>query len=246
MTKTLGNYHILPTDNGGAKMSFMDDIKTDTNLQKLVAGMVFFALVFPLYFGYASGQADTDLSMSGPVGDYTVNGTISFHEIGAGSELIEHEGTAIVEANSDAGGVESLNIIGFRITTSHTDSENPCAPTATPQADEISVFGGINNNTTSYTGTESNGEGSYFFVSDFLNVTFEEVSSTDLDEMLDGGDAGFGIYAFELGVTVNRGSAGVPPAGCNNNDDNEQVDWKLELISLEYTLETVEAEESED
>ena len=225
-------------------MSFMDDIKTDTNLQKLVAGMVFFALVFPLYFGYASGQADTDFSMSGPVGDYTVNGTISFHEIGSGGELIEHEKTAIVGANSDAGGVEDLNIIGFRITTSHTDTETPCAPTATPQDDEISVLGGINDNTTSYTGTESNWEGSYFFVSDFLNVTFEEVSSTDLDELLDGGDAGFGEYTFELGVTVNRGQA--PFGACTNNDNNEQVDWKLELISLEYTLETVEAEEEEE
>jgi hypothetical protein len=222
----------------------MDDIKTDTNLQKLVAGMVFFALVFPLYFGYASGQADTDFSMSGPVGDYTVNGTISFHEIGSGGELIEHEKTAIVGANSDAGGVEDLNIIGFRITTSHTDTETPCAPTATPQDDEISVLGGINDNTTSYTGTESNWEGSYFFVSDFLNVTFEEVSSTDLDEMLDGGDAGFGEYTFELGVTVNRGQA--PFGACTNNDNNEQVDWKIELISLEYTLETVEAEEEEE
>jgi hypothetical protein len=222
----------------------MDDIKTDTNLQKLVAGMVFFALVFPLYFGYASGQADTDFSMSGPVGDYTVNGTISFHEIGSGGELIEHEKTAIVGANSDAGGVEDLNIIGFRITTSHTDTETPCAPTATPQDDEISVLGGINDNTTSYTGTESNWEGSYFFVSDFLNVTFEEVSSTDLDELLDGGDAGFGEYTFELGVTVNRGQA--PFGACTNNDNNEQVDWKIELISLEYTLETVEAEEEEE
>ena len=225
-------------------MSFMDDIKTDTNLQKLVAGMVFFALVFPLYFGYASGQADTDFSMSGPVGDYTVNGTISFHEIGSGGELIEHEKTAIVGANSDAGGVEDLNIIGFRITTSHTDTETPCAPTATPQDDEISVLGGINDNTTSYTGTESNWEGSYFFVSDFLNVTFEEDSSTDLDELLEGGDAGFGEYTFELGVTVNRGQA--PFGACTNNDNNEQVDWKIELISLEYTLETVEAEEEEE
>ena len=138
--------------------------------------------------------------------------------------------------------MEDLNIVGFRITTSHTDTENPCAPTATPQDDEVSVSGGINDNTTSYTGTEPNGEGSYFFVSDFQGVTFENFSSTDLDEMLDGGDAGFGEYTFELGVTVNRGSAGVPPAGCNNNDDDEQVDWTLELISLEYTLEMVEAE----
>ena len=227
-------------------MTFMDDIQTDQRTQIMVAGMLFFALAFPGYFFILSGQGADSYSIDGPVGDYTVNGTISFHEIGSGGELIEHEKTAIVGANSDAGGVEDLNIIGFRITTSHTDTENPCAPTATPQDDEISVLGGINDNTTSYTGTESNWEGLYFFVPFYLNVTFEDVSSTDLDEMLDGGDAGFGEYTFELGVTVNRGSAGSPPLGCNNNDNNEQVDWTLELISLEYTLEMVEAEEEEE
>ena len=222
-------------------MSFMEDIKTDQRTQILVAGMVVFALIFPAYFYYAAGQADSDFSVSGPVGDYTVNGTISFHEIGSGSELIEHEGTAIVGANSDAGGVEDLNIIGFRITTSHTDTETACAPGSTPEADEISVSGGINDNTTSYTGTESDGEGSYFFVPDFQGVTFMNFSSTDLDEMLDGGDAGFGEYTFELGVTVNNGQAAF--GACTNNDNNEQVDWTIELISLEYTLEMVEAEE---
>ena len=229
-------------------MTFMDDIQTDQKTQIMVASMLFFALAFPGYFYYISSQEAESYSIEGPVGDYTVNGTISFHEIGSGGELIEHEGTAIVGANSDAGGVEGLNIIGFRITTSHTDTENPCAPTATPQDDEISVLGGINDNTTSYTGTESNGEGSYFFVSDFLNVTFEDVSSTYLDEMLDGGNAGFGEYSFELGVTVNRGQA--PFGACTNNDNNEQVDWTLELISLDYTLKMVEAgaeeEEAED
>jgi len=225
-------------------MTFMDDIQTDQKTQIMVASMLFFALAFPGYFYYISGQEAESYSIGGPVGDYTVNGTISFHEIGSGGELIEHEGTAIVGANSDTGGVEDLNIIGFRITTSHTDTENPCAPTATPQDDEISVLGGINDNTTSYTGTESNGEGSYFFVSDFLNVTFEDVSSTDLDEMLDGGNAGFGEYSFELGVTVNRGQA--PFGACTNNDNNEQVDWTLELISLDYTLKMVEAEAEEE
>ena len=227
-------------------MSFIDDMKTDKKTQILVAGMLFFALAFPGYFHYVSGQELEDYTIGGPVGDYTVNGTFTFHEIGSGSELIEHEGTEIVGANSDVGGVEDLNIIGFRITTSHTEDEESCAPAAAapPQDDEISVLGGINDNTTSYTGTEPNGEGSYFFVSEFLNVTFEEVSSTDLDEMLDGGKAGFGEYTFELGVTVNRGQA--PFGACENDDNNEQVDWVIELISLEYTLEMVEADEEEE
>jgi hypothetical protein len=225
-------------------MSFIDDMKTDKKTQILVAGMLFFALAFPLYFNYVSGQELEDYTIGGPVGDYTVNGTFTFHEIGSGGELIIDGETAIVGANSDAGGVDDLNIVGFRITTSHTDTENPCAPTAAPQDDEVSVSGGIDDYTTSYTGTESNGEGSYFFVSDFLNVTFEDVSSTDLDEMLDGGKAGFGEYTFELGVTVNRGQA--PFGACENDDNNEQVDWVIELISLEYTLEMVEAAEEEE
>ena len=90
-------------------MSLMEDIKTDQRTQILVAGMVVFALIFPAYFYYAAGQADSDFSVSGPVGDYTVNGTISFYEIGSGSELIEHEGTAIVGGNSDAGGASHSN-----------------------------------------------------------------------------------------------------------------------------------------
>jgi hypothetical protein len=225
-------------------MSFIDDMKTDKKTQILVAGMLFFALAFPVYFNYVSGQELEDYTIGGPVGDYTVNGAFTFHEIGSGGELIIDGETAIVGANSDAGGVDDLNIVGFRITTSHTDTENPCAPTAAPQDDEVSVSGGIDDYTTSYTGTESNGEGSYFFVSDFLNVTFEDVSSTDLDEMLDGGKAGFGEYTFELGVTVNRGQA--PFGACENDDNNEQVDWVIELISLEYTLEMVEADEEEE
>jgi len=224
-------------------MSLMEDIKTDQRTQILVAGMVLFALAFPAYFYYAAGQADSDFSVSGPVGDYTVNGTISFHEIGSGSEQIAHQGTAIVGANSDAGGVDDLNIVGFRITTSHTDTENPCAPTATPQDDEVSVSGGINDNTTSYTSSSSNVEMSYFFTPDFQGTTFVNFSSTDLDEMLDGGDAGFGEYTFELGVIVNNGEAAL--GVCTNDDSNEQVDWAIELISLEYTLEMVEADEEE-
>jgi hypothetical protein len=62
--------------------------------------------------------------------------------------------------------------------------------------------------------------------------------------MLDGGDAGFGEYTFELGVIVNNGEAAL--GVCTNNDSNEQVDWTIELISLEYTLEMVEGEVEEE
>ena len=69
-------------------MAFMDDLKTDQRTQMLVAGMVFFALVFPLYFNYAAGNAD-EVQLSGPIGNYSVEGTYSYHLIGEGTEYVD-------------------------------------------------------------------------------------------------------------------------------------------------------------
>ena len=68
-------------------MSFMDDLKTDQRTQILVAGMVFFAIAFPAYFGYAASNVD-DYEVSGPIGTYFVDGTYSYHEIGADTETM--------------------------------------------------------------------------------------------------------------------------------------------------------------
>ena len=50
-------------------MAFIDDLKTDQRTQILVAGMVFFAIAFPLYFNYAANNVD-EVQLSGPVGNY--------------------------------------------------------------------------------------------------------------------------------------------------------------------------------
>ena len=66
-------------------MAFIDDLKTDQRTQILVAGMVFFAIAFPLYFNYAASNVD-EFEASGPIGNYSVEGTYSFHEIASGSQ----------------------------------------------------------------------------------------------------------------------------------------------------------------
>ena len=50
-------------------MSFMDDLKTDQRTQILVAGMIFFAIAFPAYFGYAASNVD-DYDLTGPIGTF--------------------------------------------------------------------------------------------------------------------------------------------------------------------------------
>ena len=226
-------------------MSFIEDIKTDQRTQMLVAGMVFFALVFPTYFYIAAGDVDDSYNIGGPVGNYAVNGTFSYHEIGSGSEQIQHEGTATVGANSDAGGVDDLNIVGFRITTSHTDDESGGGPQCIgvqTQDDTVSVSGGIGENNTSNSGTESPMESSQLFITDILGTILVDVSSSEIDEILNGGTTGIGEYSFEIGVIVNKGNR----PSCNMQDEGETVDWKIELISLEYSYEMVEAEEESE
>ena len=64
--------------------------------------------------------------------------------------------------------------------------------------------------------------------------------------MLDGGNTGYGLYTFEISVNVNTGSAGIGLTVCQNEDSGEEVDWVIELISLDYTTEEVVEEEPED
>ena len=228
-------------------MSFMEDIKTDQRTQMLVAGMVVFALMFPAYFYYAAGQADSDFSVSGPLGTYELNGTYSYHEIGSGTaQDIADQSAAEIAANSDAGDVNDLNIVGFRVTTTHTDDEGGGGPQCTGVAnedDEITVAGGIGENSTLVSGTESPMETTHFFIPpDLLGATFDEVTPGDIEQLLNGGTIGFGEYSFEISVSVNKGQR----PGCNKQDDGESVDWKIELISLDdYTIEMVEEEEEE-
>ena len=67
-------------------MAFMDDLKTDQRTQILVAGIVFFAIAFPVYFNFAASNVD-EVQLSGPVGNYSVEGTYSYHQIASGSAI---------------------------------------------------------------------------------------------------------------------------------------------------------------
>ena len=82
-------------------MAFIDDLKTDQRTQILVAGMVFFAIAFPLYFNYAANNVD-EVQLSGPVGNYSVEGTYSYHQIASGSQYVDDGSTIDILANSDA------------------------------------------------------------------------------------------------------------------------------------------------
>ena len=224
-------------------MAFMDDLKTDQRTQILVAGMVFFAIAFPLYFNYAASNVD-EVQLSGPVGNYSVEGTYSYHQIASGSMYVNDGSTEDIFANSDASvdDLDGKNLVGVRATLTFTDDEQGTGGAACQgyQSADDDVSGGmdyyglVEPSTQVSSGESVNLE---WHDSSLVGTTVSNMSEADIEMLLDGMGLGEGEHMLSISVSVNTGG-GV--GFCGSSDDGEEVAYVIELISLEYTITAVE------
>ena len=223
-------------------MAFMDDLKTDQRTQILVAGMVFFAIAFPLYFNYAASNVD-EVQLSGPVGNYSVEGTYSYHQIASGSMYVNDGSTEDIFANSDASvdDLEGKNLVGVRATLTFTDDETQggpgCAVAQGPQDDDVSggmdYYGLVEPSTQVSSGESVNLE---WHDSSIVGTTVSNMSEGAIEMLLDGMGMGEGEHMLSISVSVNTGGGAL----CTSSDDGEEVSYVIELVSLEYTITAVE------
>lgn len=183
-------------------------------------------------YGPDSGE-DSDADR---VAMYQIDGNFSLIEIGSGTEVISD--AAQVSASSDTVDFNGLNVVGFHVTTSHTDNEQACFATANTQDDEVSYDGGISEYSVTNSGTQQTLESSQFWIDTTLVGSTTTNSTSSIDSLLNGGDVGMGSYEFNISVVVNSG--GFPPI-CQNEDSDESVDWVISLITLDYTLTEVKS-----
>ena len=191
-------------------MAFIDDLKTDQRTQILVAGMVFFAIAFPLYFNYAANSVD-EVQLSGPVGNYSVEGTYSYHQIASGSQYIDDGSTIEITANSDAAGdeIKGKNLVGVRATLTYTDDESGggigCVGYQT-EDDQVSA-------SLEYpemmptNGQVVSGESLAveWHISDLLGTTVSNMSESGIRMLLDGDGMGLGEHYLDISVDVAEG-----------------------------------------
>ena len=177
-------------------------------------------------YGPASSE-DSDANM---VAMYQIDGNFTLLEIGSGTEVITD--SAQISASSDAVDVSGLNVVGFRIATSHTDNEQACNFLANTEDDEVGYEGGIQDFNVSDSGVQENLESELYFINQSLVGSTTNSSSSEIDASLTGGDSGIGTYDFTISVVVNSGGSPV----CQNGDSDESVDWIVSLIILDYTL----------
>ena len=222
-------------------MAFMDDLKTDQRTQILVAGIVFFAIAFPVYFNYAASSVD-EVQLSGPVGNYSVEGTYSYHQIASGSQYVNDGSTEDIIANSDASmdDLKGKNLVGVRATLTFTDDETQggpgCAAAQGPQDDDVT--GGLAYAPMEESAQVNSGESVTLEWHDasLVGTVVSNMSEADIEMMLDGMGMGEGEHTLSVSVSVNTGGGPF----CTSTDDGEEVSYVIELISLEYTITAVE------
>ena len=216
------------------------EISQDRQRQFTTVGIIALCFIGVAEGAYAVYGPDSgEDSDENRVAMYQIDGNFTLIEIGSGTEVISD--TAQVSASSDAVDLSGLNVVGFHMTTSHTDNEQPCNGAASTEDDEVAYNGGIKEIQVTNSGTQQNLESSGYWIDNDIIGSTTNGTSSEINQLLDGGDFGIGEYAFTISVTVNDGGAELPFPPCSNGDSDESVDWTISLITLDYTLTEVKS-----
>ncbi len=203
------------------------------------------AVVLLAFVGVMEGSyqafSPSSSSTSDKVGSYSISGTYSFHEIAEGSEFIEDGESIPIDANSEdsVDPLDDLNIVGVLITIAHQDDETVsgplCAVADPPQDDTVDASIGYSNLSASDSSTANFGFQLDWHNSTLIDTTVSNMTKSEIQMMLNGGGLGLGEYELILGVTVQNGGGTL----CTSDDTGQDVNYKIELVSLEYTITAV-------
>ena len=221
-------------------MYTLEDLKTNRDAQITVASITFFLLAFPLYFGFAAGNADG--SLGGGVADYQVNGEISYIELDSGLEPIADGETWSMTYNTDAvNNADDLNIVGVMVSMSYGEDESPSGFGCIGSAAADTITGTASHLEFSSTGDGQNngGSGSHDVMATWYNESMvgAVVSGLSMDEIkaqIDSMGAGLGDHAVSITVDANAGNEPAPT--CSRSDGGEEVTYSVSLMVLEYTI----------
>ena len=216
------------------------EISQERQRQFTTVGIIALCFIGVAEGAYAVYGPDSDEnSDANRIAMYQIDGNFTLIEIGSGTEAISD--TAQVSASSDAVDLSGLNVVGFHMATSHIDNEQPCNGAASTEDDEVAYNGGIKEIQVTNSGTQQNLESSGYWIDNDIIGSTTNGTSSEINQLLDGGGFGIGDYEFTISVTVNDGGAELPFPPCSNGDSDESVDWTISLITLDYSLTEVKS-----
>ena len=195
---------------------------------------------------YLTVSPDSSESGMGGVGSYSVTGAFSEELLGEGTEYIMDDETLTIEFHTDS--IDSwsngTNIVGVRVLLTYSEDETSngigCLVSGgDPQPDDI--IGVVLHDDYNGTGSgQHDGQGSassHEIVIEWYNSSLigevNGISEKEIHSQLDAMEIGLGEYALDITVEAESGGS----AGCQHSDDGEEVEYLVELIILNYTVE---------
>ena len=209
-----------------------------------IGALVILAPVTVVEASYIFAGPESLESDGGPSGDWLVEASFGSEQLADGIDYVNDGQTLTVEMHTDAiDDSEDLNIVGVRVTLTYSEDETSSglgcnAPGASnPDPDTITGTVVHNEHNTSASGQNSGtGVSSHIVEVEWFNASMignvSGVSKSDINNGLDVGDAGLGVYTLDVTVVVDSGGG----LGCSHTDDGEEVEYLVELITLDYSI----------
>ena len=209
-----------------------------------VGALVILAPVTVVEASYIFAGPDSLGSDRGPSGDWLVEASFGSEQLADGIDYVNDGQTLTVEMHTDAvDDAEDLNIVGVRVTLTYSEDETSsglgCAAPGASNPDPDTITGTVvhnEHNTTASGQNSGTGVSSHIVEVEWFNASMignvSGVSKSDIKNGLDVGDTGLGVYTLDVTVVVDSGGG----LGCSHTDDGEEVEYLVELITLDYSI----------
>ena len=209
-----------------------------------IGALVILAPVTVVEASYIFAGPDSLESDGGSSGDWLVEASFGSEQLADGIDYVNDGQTLTVEMHTDAvDDAEDLNIVGVRVTLTYSEDETSsglgCAAPGASNPDPDTITGTVvhNEHNTTASGQNSGaGVSSHIVEVEWFNASMignvSGVSKSDINNGLDVGDAGLGVYTLDVTVIVDSGGG----LGCSHTDDGEEVEYLVELITLDYSI----------
>ena len=183
-------------------------------------------------------------SSAGTSGEWFVETSFGSEQLEDGVEYINDGQTFTIEMHTDSiDNADELNIVGVRVSLSYSEDETSsglgCNAPGASNPDPDTLTGTVVHNEYNSTSSGQNsggGTSSHQVVVEWFNASMtgnvSGVSKSDINEGLDVGNSGSGIYSLDISVVVEEGGG----IGCAHTDDGEEVEYLVELIILDYSI----------
>ena len=212
----------------------------------IIGGVVVLLLTASVEASYMKLGPSSSSSSGNVVGDYQVNGELSYVLLDSGTEYVA-DGTPWNETFStdSVDNADALNIVGLKLTLSYGEDEESQGGVCQSETSADTISGTVSHLEFSLNAAGQNSEQNdghevvlEWYNSSMIGTNVSGLTINEIVEQIDSMGAGLGEHTTEISVAAQGDSCII---GGSNEDNGEEVTYTIELVVFDYTIEAVTA-----